>query len=86
MSALYLKDKNSKDVYCTSLMCYHYGSCSRLSAKDFKFKIGGSNESLSTPMYFSVPSSSYLIDSKDLGISGDFCILGITGYVPNEMN
>ena len=37
-------------------------------------------------MYFTVPRSTYLIDSKDIGIAPGFCILGITGYVPDDVN
>lgn len=81
---MYKKDKSN--TFCTSILCFGYGHCDKLAAKDFKFKIGGAEGSFSQTKFFSVPSSSYLIDAKDLNISGDFCILGIAGYVPKEVN
>lgn len=37
-------------------------------------------------MYFSVPFSAYQVDSSTLGIGGLYCILGITGYIPDNVN
>lgn len=37
-------------------------------------------------MYFTIPPSSYLIDSDLLGIGSEFCVLGIVGYVPDKVN
>jgi hypothetical protein len=64
-------------------MCYEGGTCDKIfTAKEFKFKIGSAGNG----MYFSIPRSAYLINSKDLGIGSNFCILGITGLVPNNVN
>jgi hypothetical protein len=37
-------------------------------------------------MYFTVPRSAYLLKAADVGILSNYCILGITGYVPDNVN
>ena len=86
VAELYMQDKSDSEAFCTSIMCIHYGSCAKSKGSDFKFRIGGGENSTSQPKYFSVPASAYLIEAHDLGIPGNFCILGLTGFVPYGVN
>lgn len=81
-----MEGRDPETTSCTDILCLMQGPCSGVTgAKDFSFQIGSQNSS-QTPMYFTIPKTAYLIDSQSIGIYPGFCILGITGYVPDNVN
>jgi hypothetical protein len=58
-------------VICSSEICYFEGSCAsnskKLSPLRFKFE---------EKKHFTLPSSEYLIEGKDMGVPG-YCVFGV---------
>lgn len=66
-------------------MCATKAKCDQVKALPLKFTIG-SNDPKDTvsPREFEIPATTYLIQGEYLGLPPEFCVIGVTGFVPEE--
>eukprot|EP00347_Sterkiella_histriomuscorum_P011866 403370807 len=79
---LFIRDDPTQIDSCKIYTCLRNTPCSQVPDIPLRFVIGDEENQVTV----TIPTRTYLFDAKQVGIKGDYCILGVQGTVPSKQN